>query len=131
MLINDFYTIEKEVRGPGNGKDPDPVRFTLRLNPGHPVYGGHFPGQPVVPGVCQVLIVTECLGRMLGVECTMVRAAHIKYIGMIDPRQSPMLDLDLSVKMPEPGAWEATAALSDEGRTLMKLKATFEQVKTV
>ena len=48
-LLNDFCTIA--------GGDTD--KIWLRLNPDHPIYHAHFPGNPITPGVCIVQIVGE------------------------------------------------------------------------
>ena len=33
--------------------------FRVRLDASHPVYRGHFPGHPVLPGVCTLQLVRE------------------------------------------------------------------------
>ena len=35
----------------------DRLAFRVRLDAAHPVYAGHFPGNPVLPGVCTLQIV--------------------------------------------------------------------------
>lgn len=44
----------------------DRLAFRVRLDAAHPVYAGHFPGNPVLPGVCTLQIVRECLERGTG-----------------------------------------------------------------
>lgn len=39
----------------------DRFTFRVRLDAAHPIYAGHFPGNPVLPGVCTLQIVRECL----------------------------------------------------------------------
>ena len=47
ILQVDFYTINNlQVVG-------TTVNAELVLNAGHSIYEGHFPGQPVTPGVCR------------------------------------------------------------------------------
>ena len=53
MLLNDFFIIDDWQ--PGNGL----ARAILRINWGHPIFEGHFPGRPVVPGACLLQIVKE------------------------------------------------------------------------
>ena len=45
-MLTDFYTVETVA-----GQDEE-YTCVIRLNPEHNVYKGHFPGMPVVPGVC-------------------------------------------------------------------------------
>ena len=47
MLLDNFYTILSS-----ESSDSTIWTIQIKLNPGHPVYQGHFPGHPVVPGVC-------------------------------------------------------------------------------
>ena len=36
----------------------------VMLNPQHPIYNGHFPQQPVVPGVCMLQMIKECIEKI-------------------------------------------------------------------
>ena len=45
MLLDNFYTILSS-----ESSDSTIWTIQVKLNPGHPVYQGHFPGHPVVPG---------------------------------------------------------------------------------
>ena len=38
----------------------------VELRADHPVYQGHFPAQPVVPGVCTMRVVRELTARAVG-----------------------------------------------------------------
>lgn len=40
--------------------------YTIRFNPAHPIFAGHFPGHPIVPGACLVQIAQELLSEQLG-----------------------------------------------------------------
>ena len=59
MLLNDFFTIEEF------SKDATAFRAVVRLNEQHPVFAGHFPGQPVVPGVFTLQMIKECMAVAL------------------------------------------------------------------
>ena len=94
MLLNDFYTIET-----AGSEMPAPVaaeaRAVLVLNATHPIFTGHFPGQPVVPGACQLQMVEELLSHALGSEYRLVKADQLKFLTPIDPRVFPRIEASL------------------------------------
>ena len=54
MLLENFYKIiHRKEREDGK------QAIEIELNPGHVLYQGHFPGQPVVPGVCTLQMIKE------------------------------------------------------------------------
>lgn len=54
MLLENFYKIiHRKEREDGKRE------IEIELNPGHALYQGHFPGQPVVPGVCTLQMIKE------------------------------------------------------------------------
>ena len=54
MLLENFYKII-HIKEREDGKQA----IEIELNPGHMLYQGHFPGQPVVPGVCTLQMIKE------------------------------------------------------------------------
>ena len=52
MLINNFYKIKNIEAG-------EKYVVNIEMNPAHEIYNGHFPGMPVVPGVCLTQMVKE------------------------------------------------------------------------
>ena len=141
MLLNDFYTIET-----AGGEMPAPVaaeaRAVLVLNATHPIFTGHFPGQPVVPGACQLQMVEELLSHALGSEYRLVRADQLKFLTPIDPRTHPRIEANLGYAAPRaeapaqdartgfaPGEpLQVTATLSAGDTVFLKFTGTFRAV---
>jgi len=64
---------------------------------GHPVFAGHFPGRPIVPGVMLLeWVLGEC-ARTRGVATSALRVREAKFFRPLQPDQSAELLL-------EPGA---------------------------
>lgn len=61
---------------------------TIELNPAHVVYAGHFPGQPVTPGVIQLQIVHELLENQLSRELKLITIAQCKFLKILNPNES-------------------------------------------
>lgn len=85
MLIKDFYKIIN-LSSSDSG-----LIATIKLNPNHEVYEGHFPGQPVVPGVIQLQIIKELMEKHVGKELFMGSIKRVKYLAPIIPQSSPEL----------------------------------------
>lgn len=88
MLLNDLYSIEKWSASDTAAGE---VHATLLLNPAHPIFAAHFPGQPVLPGACQVQIVEELLSHVFEMEYRLSGAGRIKFLTPIDPRLNPRI----------------------------------------
>jgi 3-hydroxyacyl-[acyl-carrier-protein] dehydratase len=85
MLLNDLYTIDHI----------EADTATLRLNAAHPIFKGHFPDRPVLPGACQLQMIRELLSRITAKTYRLQKAAAIKFLAPIDPRQSGTIQLHL------------------------------------
>ena len=68
----------------------------VRLNAEHPVYNGHFPDQPVAPGVMLMNMCREVAEKVRGEEVRIRSARSIKFVKVVDPRK--IQDLVLTLK---------------------------------
>lgn len=57
----------------------------IRFNPAHPLFAGHFPGRPVVPGVCVFEIIREVLREATGMQASVQSIASVKYMRPLLP----------------------------------------------
>ncbi|MBX2921390.1 MAG: 3-hydroxyacyl-ACP dehydratase [Chitinophagaceae bacterium] len=118
MLRNNFYTITALQQGAGN------INASLELNVRHVIFEGHFPGQPVVPGVCMVQIIQELLETATGSSLQLKTADQIKFLSMVDPRETTGLSAAVSY-ITDDGSIKATATLSKDQTVCLKMKAVF------
>ena len=109
MLLNDFFTIETVQRS----EAPVTVEThaVLVLNAAHPIFAGHFPGEPVVPGACQLQMLQETLSYVTGSEYILLRADQLKFLTPIDPRQHPRIGMTLRYPAPHPPMDQTTQRL--------------------
>lgn len=99
--------------------------FRVRLDASHPVFSGHFPGNPVLPGVCTLQIVRECLARGTGRRFRYTAIRECKFLGMVVPAQSGPLDIDIRMaEGDDPATKKLTCTVAENDRTILKLKGT-------
>lgn len=119
LLLNDFYEILDSA--------PDGAEATLSLRPEHPIFGGHFPGLPVVPGVCMMQITKEMLERQLGRATRLASARNIKFLSVLNPEENKTVRFGLRVlsETPEQIGVEAQLSSADGSLVFFKIKASF------
>lgn len=89
MLLNDLYTIHSL------SKVENKIESVVLLRDNHPIFNGHFPGQPVLPGVCMMQMITEITGKYLNQKFSIAGAPLIKFLRMIDPRKTPLIRFEI------------------------------------
>lgn len=116
MLLNDFFIVDDWQ--PGNGL----ARAILRVNWGHPIFEGHFPGRPVVPGACLLQIVKELVSMAIDSEVRLLRADQIKFISMIGPDEDETVWMNLTWNQ----ALQVTAEGTHAGDVCFRFKGSFQ-----
>lgn len=119
MLIEGLYTVTKTTQ------DGHTIKASVQLNADHAVFKGHFPGQPVMPGVCTVQVVQELLEHHLACPLRLSRSSSIKFMALIDPRTNADLDVDIS-HAPMAEGVKVNAKVSFGATVAMKLSAEFQ-----
>jgi 3-hydroxyacyl-[acyl-carrier-protein] dehydratase len=101
--------------------DGSVIRAELVFPETHPVYGGHFPGRPVVPGACVLQIVTELFEHALGHPLHLVEAGNIKFPAALLPSDTEPVTVEITHKLSETG-WLATATVRSADRLNVSLR---------
>jgi len=96
MLLKDFYTIQSFET-----TESQKYVATIMLNKNHEVFKGHFPGNPVTPGVCMMQIIKELTQEAVKGTLTMKSASNIKFMALINPEVNPLLRLELDITITE------------------------------
>ena len=80
-------------------------------------YRGHFPGNPILPGIVQLSFIRRLAERRLGIPLRLAGVRRIKYLRLITPDLPVTLSLELTPGETE-GTWAANASFAnaDGGR---------------
>jgi len=119
MLVNDFFTITKLE------KEGSEIKAELVINANHKIFEGHFPGHPVVPGVCMMQIVKEIIEKVIGEKTDLVRAGDMKFLAIINPKENNMIRATLKYNIEENGNMAVSATLFKESLIHFKFKGLF------
>ncbi len=91
MLLKDFYKINTL-----NVTD-NIANASITINKEHDVFKGHFPGNPVTPGVCMMQIIKELTEQIVSEKLFMQSASNIKFMSIINPEKNADLKLTLDI----------------------------------
>lgn len=122
MLLDHFYTSL-------SSETSDGLTWTVlvKLNPEHRLYEGHFPGHPVVPGVCLLQLIKESAENIRRHKLQYAQIASCKFLSAIHPSTTPNLTVTLTIKEIEEGILQLQAEGMAEQTCFIKLKAVLIQ----
>lgn len=115
MLLGDLFTYEIVE------KSKELIKAQVHINAGHEVFNGHFPGVPVLPGVCQVQAIKELLQDVTGEKLLYAKVRDIKFMAMVIPTEMPVLECNISFS-DEGEAYKVSAALTSGESNILKLR---------
>lgn len=119
MLLNDFFEISSiEVA------EMD-IHCVIRLNADHAVFSGHFPGQPVTPGVCMMQMMAEIASLGFNKKLSIRSASQIKFLIPILPTEQPLLTVKIAGKVLDESI-SISGRIENETLTFFKFKGKLE-----
>jgi len=118
MFLNDLYHVTAYHRQAGL------LEVGVTMNPGHSLYAGHFPGQPVTPGVVQVEMVKEILEQALGKRLAMNSMRQCKFLAVHNPEESPAMTIH--IRLTEGEYLEVQAGGQSGDTHIFKLSASYK-----
>lgn len=119
MLNNSFYQVVNKQETDGS------ITLTVEFNAAHKIFEGHFPGQPVVPGVCMLQIIKEQLAGHVQKQIILREAAQVKYLNMITPATVSVADVVIAFQSTDEQLLTVTATITAGTVTYCKAKLLF------
>ena len=92
MLNKDFYKIQTI-----NQVDDNTIHVSILLNKNHDVFNGHFPKNPITPGVCMIQAIKEIAQTQVNSLLFIHKISNVKFTALINPNVNPDLILELSL----------------------------------
>lgn len=106
-LLNAFYTVTNQhIKG-------NLLITRLVFNRNHEVYNGHFPQQPVTPGVCILQTAKELIEEHRQRKLCVSNVKHVKFLKLVLPDENKTLQYNITLKTEENGEIKAQFSLKD------------------
>lgn len=120
MLFNNFFTITNKEQISENE-----TVTNIKIYPKHKIFNGHFPNNPVVPGVISMQMVNEILSEQLNLKFIISKARSIKFANMINPNINPDLVVNIKYVKKDENNLKINAQIFFEGIIFIKFNGIF------
>ncbi|MDR1223489.1 MAG: beta-hydroxyacyl-ACP dehydratase [Tannerella sp.] len=122
-LLNDYFKIDSRTA------DHDETLFRITLLPEYRAYAGHFPGNPVSPGVCNIQMIRECAQLLTGKRLFLGYISQCRLSAVITPQTTPQLQLRMQLSVEADGIYGVRATVGDGTVTCIDFKGELTSVK--
>lgn len=121
LLENKFYKVLSEERGEGLS-----AKYHVAILPECNVYDGHFPGDPVCPGVCNIETIKECAILLCGEQLRYSTIKQCRLTALATPTVCPEVDVQVTLT-PAGDSYSIQATIADAKQTYMILKGQLDK----
>lgn len=123
MLLKDFYKIIS-LENSADSK----YEAVILINEEHDIFQGHFPGNPIMPGVCMMQIIKELTEQITESSLFMQSLSNVKFMALINPFQTPELRLELDVTITEENLVKVKNVSYFDETVALKLSSVYRKV---
>lgn len=116
--MNPFYTVVELMLTDQN------LTAKTEIDKTHRIFQGHFPSKPVLPGVCQIQMVSEILEGALKKPLLLNKASRIKFARLVDPNDNAELLIEVKYSVLE-NAVNVSASAKHMSAECFSMKATY------
>lgn len=117
FLENKFYKIIDET------KQDTSATYKVAILPDCNVYEGHFPGDPVCPGVCNIETIKECASKLIGKPLRIKSIKQCRLTAIATPTVCPEVNITINATS-DNDTHVIVATISDDKQTYMEFKGT-------
>lgn len=117
---DDFYTIEASTH------EEDTIIYSIEINKNHAIFEGHFPGNPVTPGVAQMEIIKELVQIYLDKEVKMESMPTCKFLAVLNPEENANVDVVLKfIDIEDSESKRVSVVIKNEEISFLKMSVIY------
>ena len=118
MLRDSFYSIVSQE----NISDTQ-TQTKVLINAAHPIFEGHFPEQPVVPGVCMLQMVKDIVADKAQRNIQLQSLANVKFINVVIPQQHSELDITIKYENSVDNSIKVSSTITANETVFLKISS--------
>lgn len=118
MLINDLFKIENIE------KKDNVINSKVTINAANHIFDGHFPNNPITPGVVQIQLAKEILELHYNKTFKLNTIGRCRFVAILNPAENPTIEVSLTIVETEEGL-KVNALGKNEANSYFKFSATY------
>jgi len=103
----------------------DTISAQITFNENHEIFKGHFPGNPIVPGVIQVQIIKDLTEHGLQKELLLTNSKNIKFLNFISPVENKIVSVSISYQILDDNSIKVSASIFSQDVIFLKFSGFF------
>ena len=120
MILKDkFYTLNSLTH------QNELIEASITIDANHEIFNGHFPGNPVTPGVVQMEIIKELLSTHFKRQVQLTKMNTCKFLAILNPTETPNVNVKLSILPNETDSVKISGQISSDFATFFKIQAEY------
>jgi 3-hydroxyacyl-[acyl-carrier-protein] dehydratase len=120
MIFKDnFYSINSISETEGI------IDASIFIDASHPIFSGHFPGNPVTPGVVQVEMLKELLSVHYQRPLRLKSMSNCKFQAILNPHVHPDIFVKIKLLPSEAGAIKISGNITSGSISFLQIQAIF------
>lgn len=123
FLNNTYYHIQSQNLQGGKGL------FSITIDPTCDIFLGHFPGNPICPGVCGIEIIRECATLLVGKPLRIASVKSCRFTEVLYPQEERTLTLELSIEPigSDSSRVKVNAGIAEQDKVCITFRGEMEQ----
>lgn len=123
MLLDDFFDIQAIQ------SDNQDLEVKITLNANHKVFNGHFPDNPIVPGVTMIQIFKEILGHKLKRNLFIAKVMNAKFTAILNPEETPVVGVSIKYIAQEgTDSWKVSGSIRAADTIYFRFLGVFRNI---
>ena len=119
ILKNKFYTIN-ELEFNGNS-----ILAAIKIDSKHSIFDGHFPNNPVTPGVVEMEIVKEIVSEAIQKTIKMSKMSNCKFLAILNPDNYAEVNVKIEIIENEENRIRISGQIFDQNTVFLKISAEY------
>lgn len=122
LFQNNFYTVKGEELAEGT------ANYQVEINSDHKIFDGHFPDNPITPGVVQMEMVKELMSKVTNSSLNLVTMGNCKFLAILNPVETKDVLVAINYTLTEDNLYKVSAQIRANDIIYLKISAFYQPV---